>query len=41
MNVQRGDPGPVGRFIGMNEVTAAALLAAVIFKAASQAAERA
>jgi hypothetical protein len=32
--------GPVERFIGMNEVTAAALFAAVIFKSASKAAER-
>jgi len=32
---------PVERFIGINEVTAAALFAAVIFKPASKAAERA
>jgi len=32
---------PVGRFIEMNEATAAALLAAVILKPASKAAERA
>jgi hypothetical protein len=40
-NDATGGQRPVERFIAINKVTAAGLLAAVIFKPASKAAERA
>ena len=41
MDGATGTRSPVGQFIAVNEVTAAGRLAAVIFKPASKAAERA
>jgi hypothetical protein len=41
MDGATGTSSPGGRFIGVIEVTAAGLLAAVIFQPASKAAERA